>query len=150
MNLSEVISSSINNLTDSITNETNQTTSNNANFSQMSEITVEHIRQQCVQLLAGIYNAINSLPNTAFKQSQEGLRLKSELASELQNRTGSIAYLLQSDKLDEAIARLNGLKGKMDSSFGGFSGDDLIINSDAQQQVVPLVDNLILVLEKQK
>ena len=111
---------------------------------------MEDVRQQRMELLAGINGAINSLPNTAFKQSQEGLRLKTELASELQNRTGSIAYLLQSDKLDEAIGRLNELKGKMDSSFGGFSGDDLIIDTDAQQQVIPLIDNLILVLEKQK
>ena len=158
MNLSEVISSSVNNMTDSLFNQTNQTVSsapnqtisNNANLSQVSELTMEDVRQQRIELLAGINSAINSLPNTAFKQSQEASTLKGELTSEVQNKTGSIADLLQSDKLDEAIGQLNGLKGKMDSSFGGFSGDDLIIDTNAQQQIVPLVENLILVLEKQK
>ena len=62
----------------------------------------------------------------------------------------SIANLLQSDKLDEAIVQLNELKAKMDSSFDGLAADDLITNPQAQQKVIPLIENLILVLEKQK
>lgn len=38
----------------------------------------------------------------------------------------------------------------MDSSFGDLAAYDLIIDAQAQKKVIPLIENLIQVLEKQK
>lgn len=116
----------------------------------IEELTFENVRQHRMLLLEGINYSINSLPNTAFAQSKEAQNLKDSLIFGPQNQTGSLANLLQSDKLDEAIAKLNELKAKMDSTLGGFKADDLIKDPQAQQKVLPLIENLILVLEKQK
>lgn len=141
MNMSEISPSSFENTTSNILNQS----------SALEELTVNDVRQHRLELLEGIDNAINSLPNTAFSQPQEALKLKADLTSaQPQNETSNIADLLQSDKLDEAIVQLNDLKAKTDSSFGGLAVDDLIINPQAQQKVLPLIENLIQVLEKQK
>ena len=61
-----------------------------------------------------------------------------------------LSTLLKSDKLDAAITNLHDLRAKMDSSFGGNSSDDIISSPSAQKEIVPMIDNLIGVLEKQK
>ena len=143
MNMSEIPPSSIEN-----------TTSNMVNQSEvLEELTVDDVRQHRIELLEGINNAINSLPNTAFSQPQEALELKESLTLTTPpqpTETSDIANLLQTDKLDEAIIQLNELKAKTDSSFGGLEADDLITNPEAQEKVLPLIQNLIQVLEKQK
>jgi hypothetical protein len=139
-NISEISPSSIGNTTSNIVNQSEA----------LEELTVEDIRQHRVELLKGINNAINSVPNTAFSKPQEALELKRSLTSTPQDETSGIANLLQSDNLDEAIVQLNDLKAKMDSSFGGLAADDSITNPQAQQKVLPLIENLIQVLEKQK
>ena len=78
------------------------------------------------------------------------MEMKGNLTIKPQNETNDIVSLLQSDKLNEAIEQLNELKSKTDSSFGGLAADDLITNPQAQQRILPLIENLIIVLEKQK
>ncbi|HJS64663.1 MAG TPA: hypothetical protein VJ767_07365 [Nitrososphaeraceae archaeon] len=163
INSSEVYSSLIQNTTNNIANQsiptqeltignvTTLTPTKIANQSEIiEELTVEDIRQHRMELLRGISYTINSLPNTAFNQPQEAQKLKDSLILDPQNKTDSLANLLQSDKLDEAIIQLNELKAKMDSRLGGLAADDLITDPQAQQKVLPLIENLILVLEKQK
>lgn len=141
MNMSKISPSSMENTTSNIGNQSEV----------LEELTVDDVRQHRIELLEGINNAINSLPNNAFSQPQEAVELKDSLtAAPPQNETNNIANLLQSDKLDEAIVQLNDLKAKTDSSFGGLDADDLITNPQAQQKVLPLIENLIQVLEKQK
>lgn len=65
-----------------------------------------------------------------------------------QSELVKITNLLKSDKIDEAILNLNSLKNKTDSSEGGLAADDVIINPQAQQKVIPLIENVIQVLEK--
>jgi hypothetical protein len=145
--------SSSSKLTSNTGNNTSETTTNTvvANQSEvLEELTVEDIRQHRIELLESINDAINSLPNAAFKQPQTAKEMKGNLTIKPQNETNDIASLLQSDKLNEAIGQLNELKSKTDSSFGGLAGDDLIINPQAQQRILPLIENLIIVLEKQK
>ncbi|MDW0212026.1 MAG: hypothetical protein QOA12_08700, partial [Nitrososphaeraceae archaeon] len=67
-----------------------------------------------------------------------------------QSQMDKISNLLESDKLGPAIAELTTLKNLTDSSAGGLAADDLITDPQAQQEVIPLIDNLIQVLEKQK
>jgi hypothetical protein len=147
-------SSSSSKLASNVENDTSDTTINTAAVANQSdaleELTVENIRQHRIELLDSINDAINSLPNAAFKQPQKAMELKGNLTVKPQNETNDIVSLLQSDKLNEAIQQLNELKSKTDSSFGGLATDDLITNPQAQQKILPLIENLILVLEKQK
>jgi hypothetical protein len=146
-------SNSSSKLISNVENDSSDSTTNTvvANQSEaLDELTVDDIRQHRVELLDSINEAINSLPNAAFKQPQKAMELKSNLTVKPQNETNDIASLLQSDKLNEAIQQLNELKSKTDSSFGGLAKDDLITNPQAQQKILPLIENLILVLEKQK
>jgi hypothetical protein len=116
----------------------------------LPELTVNDTRQQRVLLLDGINEALGNLPNTAFKQPTAAEGLKSTLNKTTQPTTGDIAVLLKSDKLDSAIAKLSDIRSKADSSFGGSEANDIISSPVAQKNVVPLIDNLIMVLEKQK
>ena len=147
------INSSSSKLKSNVDNDTSDTTTNTvvANQSEaLEELTVEDIRQHRMDLLESINTTINSLPNAAFKQPQKAMELKDNLTINPQTETNDIVSLLQSDKLNEAIKQLNELKSKTDSSFGGLAADDLITNPQAQQRILPLIENLILVLEKQK
>ena len=120
INSSEVNSSLIENTNTSIANQSapteqeltigNTTTSIPTNIANQSEVieelSIRDIRQHRMELLAGINNTINSLPNSAFNQLQEVEKLKDSLILETQNETGSLADLLQSDKLEEAICTI--------------------------------------------
>jgi hypothetical protein len=143
LNASELLSLPIGNATPTTANIGNQSDA-------LDELTVDDIRQHRIDLLVSINHAINSLPNTVFEEPQEAKELKTNLTIKMQNEPNSIATLLQIDKIDEAIQQLNELKSKTDSSFGGAASDDLITNPQAQRKVLPLIENLIQVLEKQK
>lgn len=125
-------------------------TSNESKVVSEPDLTVENIRQHRIDLLEGINNTINSLPNNAFKQPGIAEGIKEGLTIKPQSQMDNISNLLESDKLDPAIAELTTLKNLTDSSAGGLAADDLITDPQAQQEVIPLIDNLIQVLEKQK
>jgi hypothetical protein len=124
--------------------------SNESKVVSEPDLTVENIRQHRVDLLEGINNTINSLPNNAFIQPGIAEGIKEGLTIKPQSQMDKISNLLESDKLDPAIAELTTLKNLTDSSAGGLAADDLITDPQAQQEVIPLIDNLIQVLEKQK
>jgi hypothetical protein len=75
---------------------------------------------------------------------------KDTITTETAPQTSNLASLLVSDKLNESITALLGLKSKMDGSIGGNPQDDLIIDPSAQQKTVGLINNFIQSLEKQK
>lgn len=124
--------------------------SNQSKVVSEPDLTVEDIRQHRVELLEGINSTINSLPNSAFIQPGIAEGIKDGLTSKPQSELEKISNLLESDKLDPAIGELTILKNLTDSSAGGLAADDLITDPQAQQDVIPLIDNLIEVLEKQK
>jgi hypothetical protein len=124
--------------------------SNQSKVVSEPDLTVEDIRQHRVELLEGINSTINSLPNSAFIQPGIAEGIKDGLTSKPQSELEKISNLLESDKLDPAIGELTILKNLTDSSAGGLAADDLITDPQAQQDVIPLIDNLIQVLEKQK
>jgi hypothetical protein len=114
------------------------------------ELTIEEVIEDRITLFERIKNTLKSLPLNAFKNPEAALQLKDNLSLPLQNETISLENLLRTDKVDQAIAMLNVLKSKTDSSIGGIAKDDLITNPNAQRKVLPLIEYLILVLEKQK
>jgi pyruvate kinase len=85
-----------------------------------------------------INQTINFLPNSAFRQPQAAEEIKENLTKKPQSEVSVIANLLLSDKLDQAITQLDALENKTDS---------LLV---AQQKVASLIENLKLVLQKQK
>lgn len=76
-------------------------------------------------------------------------QIKNNLNKDILTNADSIASLLKSDRLDEAIKKLADLRAKMDSSFKGIAADDLIVASNAQSAILPKIDNLIETLKKQ-
>jgi hypothetical protein len=114
------------------------------------DITVNDIRQQRSQLLAAINDAITKIPNTAFKQPELSVKIKSTLNNETQPAVGNLSLLLKTDKLDAAIRKLTELKTSLTSSLPGSRINDSIASPLPQNKAIPLINNLITVLEKQK
>lgn len=115
------------------------------------EYSVENLRQDRLKLLAGIEQAIQTLPPTAFRTPEAAGVAKGNLSAEIRTApTESITALLNANNLNGAIQELNELKARADSSMGGAAADDLIAAPQAQQQVTFLINNMIQALEKQK
>lgn len=143
---------------ESVTGSNQSTISGNNNTNQITanyiynhtDFTIENLRSARLQLVQGINNEIQILPDAAFANTTSVNNTKAGFEQELIGGNTSIANLTQSDKLGEAIEALNMTRAKMDSSFGGDPNDDLIIETKAQQIIVPLIDNLMLVLIEQR
>ena len=58
--------------------------------------------------------------------------------------------LSQNDKLQDAIQNMLNIRARMDSSFGGSVLDDIIVDRASQETLVPLIDNFVLAIQKQK
>jgi hypothetical protein len=115
------------------------------------EYSVENLRQDRLKLLAGIEQAIQTLPPAAFTTPEAAGEAKGNLSAEIRTApTESITALLNANNLNGAIQELNELKASADSTMGGAAADDLIAAPQAQQQVTFLINNMILSLEKQK
>jgi len=71
----------------------------------------------------------------------------SQSRQELVDDLAELDVLLGEDRLEEAIVKLLEIRSKMDSSVGGEPGDDLIDDTDAQAILLPLIDDLIAVLQ---
>lgn len=98
-------------------------------FQEEPELTIDDVRQSRLVLLNGIESAIERL-----QVEPQSMLMEEEFD------TSNIATLLMSDQLAEAIAELNILKGDVIETFG---------EEAAQREVIPMIDNLILALEKQ-
>jgi hypothetical protein len=115
------------------------------------EYSVENLKQDRLKLLAGIEQAIQTLPPTAFRTPEAAVEAKGNLSAEIRTSpTESITALLNANNLNGAIQELTELKARADSTMGGAAADDLIAAPQAQQEVTFLVNNLIQTLEKQK
>lgn len=115
------------------------------------EFSAEDLREDRLRLLAGIEEAIQTLPPIAFRTPEAAGQAKDALSAEIQTSpTESIAALLNANNLNGAIQELTELKARADSSMGGAAADDLIVAPLAQQGVTFLINNLIQTLEKQK
>jgi hypothetical protein len=115
------------------------------------EFSAEDLREDRLRLLAGIEEAIQTLPPIAFRTPEAAGQAKDALSAEIQTSpTESIAALLNANNLNGAIQELTELKARADSSIGGAAADDLIVAPRAQQGVTFLINNLIQTLEKQK
>ncbi|MGH9975978.1 MAG: calcium-binding protein, partial [Nitrososphaeraceae archaeon] len=95
------------------------------------DITYQQIKEARLHLLTGIDNSILRLENES----------ETELAAVAEFNTTGIAEDLQSDQLDAAIAQLLVLKSQVIEAFG---------EEAANREVVPMIDNLVGVLENQK
>jgi hypothetical protein len=85
------------------------------------------------------------------QQSQLQLEDRRELLSiETTPGTSELSNLFVSDNLDESITELQALRSTTNATVGGNPQDDLIVDPEAQQKVLGLIDNFIQLLEKQK
>ncbi len=123
------------------------------------ELPVEKLTASRLALLESLNDAIENLPSNAFVTSQESQEQQSQLQSEDRRDllrtettpgTSELSNLLVSDNLDESINELQELRSISDATVGGNPQDDLIVDPEAQQTVLGLIDNFILSLEKQK
>jgi hypothetical protein len=114
------------------------------------ELTVDDVRQHRLMLLDAINDAISKIPNSTFTQPSMSSNIKAELSNETTPTKSDLSTLLESDELDSAIGNLTELKTNLTSSLSANRGFDLIESPLPQNKVIPLIDNLITVLEKQK
>jgi hypothetical protein len=115
------------------------------------EYSVENLKQDRLKLLAGIEQAIQTLPPTAFRTPEVAGEAKGNLSAEIRTApTESITALLNANNLNGAIQELTELRARADSTMGGAAADDLITAPQAQQEVAFLINNMIQALEKQK
>jgi len=115
------------------------------------EFSAEDLREDRLRLLAGIEEAIQTLPPIAFRTPEAAGQAKGAFSAEIRTSpTESIAARLDANDLNGAIQELTELKATADSSMGGATADDLIVAPQAQQGVTFLINNLIQTLEKQK
>jgi hypothetical protein len=115
------------------------------------EFSAEDLREDRLRLLAGIEEAIQTLPPIAFRTPEAAGQAKGAFSAEIRTSpTESIAALLDANDLNGAIQELTELKARADSSMGGATADDFIVAPQAQQGVTFLINNLIQTLEKQK
>lgn len=110
-------------------------------------------------LLENLNNVLENLPPNAFVTPEESQEQQSQLQSEYRRdllstettvEASELSNLLVSDNLDALINELQELRSTTDAIVGGNPQDDLIVDSQAQQTVLGLIDNFIQSLEKQK
>lgn len=121
------------------------------------EITTDIVKNHTIQLLIPIYNDLLNLSPQSFDSPDEDSvsEVRNFFDDAIANRTStdSLINLIQSDdpdKIDSSIEILSELRDRMDSSINGTEDDDLIVNSTAQQEIVPQIDTLIQALENQR
>jgi hypothetical protein len=106
-------------------------------FGVLTEQTINDVRRSRLVLLEGITNAIVRLQDSEPSTSIEN---PTAAGSSFNFNTTHIAQLLKTDQLEEAIVELNNLQAQVIKVFG---------QSEANKQVVPQIQNLIVALEKQ-
>ncbi len=121
-----------------------------ANFQQpeLRELTMTDRRSFRLLNLDGIDNAIQGLPDVAFDESQLAAQRRADFHSSLITSSASVAALIASDKLRDALASLGTVRARMDGSNGAQGGDDWIIDPAAQQALLTRVDNFAVTLQK--
>jgi len=109
------------------------------------EVTIDDVRTSRLSLINEFVQNVEAVPNQSFSNPAFANEFKSGLVVQL-NITGQ---LLQDDKLQDGIANMIDIRARMDSAFGGTILDDIIVDRSSQEILVPLIDNLVLALQKQ-
>ena len=81
--------------------------SNQSKVVSEPDLTVEDIRQHRVDLLEGINNTINSLPNNAFIRPSLAEGIKDAMTTKSQSGLQNITNLLESDNLEPSYSGIN-------------------------------------------
>jgi hypothetical protein len=126
-------------------NPSNQTT-----VTYPPEQTIDDVRQSRVSLVSSINQAIQQLPDTAFRNPILANVTKMSISNDLLRSSDSAAVLMASDRLEESIIKLLQFKGKISSHSGAGAGDDLITEPNAQRGLATLTENLIQALLLQR
>ena len=113
------------------------------------ERTAEAVRESRFILLEGVNEAIRELAAQSLNQPNV-LSSQNALTTQVDPIINNVATLLRSNQVDAAINQLSELKTTADSSLGGNAADDIIRSPAAQKEVVDLINNLILTLQKQQ
>jgi hypothetical protein len=117
------------------------------------DVTIQDVRNSRLSLineikqkLTGIPGGEQGIPNEDFSNPSDALGQRNSLVAQLD----VIARLSQMDRLPDSVLNMLTLRSKMDSSFGGARVDDVIVTPKSQQVLVPLMDNFIEALNKQR
>jgi hypothetical protein len=107
-------------------------------FGVLTEQTINDVRRSRLVLLEGINNAIARLQDS---EPTTSIGNPTAVRGSFDFNTTHIAQLLKTDQLEEAIVELDNLQAQVIKVFG---------QSEANKQVVPQIQNLIVALEKQE
>lgn len=114
------------------------------------EQTIDDVRQSRISLAATLNQAIQQLPDSAFRSPALAAITKANLGNDILRSPDSIAVLMASDRLDESIAKLLQLKGRLSPLSGAGEADDLITDPAAQRELAKMTENLIQALLDQR
>ena len=114
------------------------------------EQTIDDVRQSRISLASSINQAIQQLPDSAFQNILLANITKMNIGNDLLGDPDSIAVLMASDRLDESVIKLLQLKGRVSPLSGAGSGDDLVVEPNAQRELADMTENLIQALLKQR
>jgi hypothetical protein len=117
------------------------------------DVTIQDVRNSRLSLineikqkLTGIPGGEHGIPNEDFSNPADAANQRNALVAQL----NVIARLSERDRLPDGVLNMLTLRSKMDSSFGGAPVDDVIVTPESQQALVPLMDNFIEALNKQR
>ena len=111
------------------------------------EQSIQDIRSGRSLHLETIDKFILPLPDSAL--STQNTEARKTLNDMTNPESSNLANSLSSDDLKGGIEILLQLRSLTDSSVGGSADNDLIVSSEAQQKLIPIIDNFIVALEKQ-
>ena len=117
--------------------------------SEIPEITIEIVREMRASHLQTLNNTIQNLPDTAFDKPKLAIQRKNTLYNKLLLDPDSVATFIQSDDLQNASDKLiHDIRGKMDGSIDGEPKNDWIVEPNAQEQLIEIIDNYVATLQK--
>jgi hypothetical protein len=110
------------------------------------ESTIGDVRTSRLSLVNEIVQNVEALPDQNFTNPAVASYLRNGLIAQL----NVVGELSQNDKLQDAIQNMLNIRARMDSSFGGSVLDDIIVDRASQETLVPLIDNFVVAIQKQK
>jgi hypothetical protein len=91
---------------------------------------------------------IQNLTASAFPDPKLMNAQKNQLHGLLVAQNDSVVNLINSSNIESAVTKLQDIRATMDSSLGGKSSDDVIVDFQVQRSLVQLIDNFANNLKK--
>jgi hypothetical protein len=111
-------------------------------------VTSEMVIKNRIAGINSIDQLIQNLTASAFPDPKLMNAQKNQLHGLLVAQNDSVVNLINSSNIESAVTKLQDIRATMDSSLGGKSSDDVIVDFQVQRSLVQLIDNFANNLKK--